>query len=139
MVDTATLNRFFRWYYETQDVPKSQDGKGGYTGGTNTVQRNLRALFAYLAEEYEHPDPSRIGSGSCAAVQVPAGTVHAAPAISGTIAARRTLRRPAARSTALMAPAAQLANATPCPGPRVSAGAGTATRAESLTGEPLHR
>lgn len=79
MVDTATLNRFFRWYYETQDVPKSQDGKGGYTGGTNTVQRNLRALFAYLAEEYEHPDPSRIGSGSCAAVQVPAGTVHAAP------------------------------------------------------------
>lgn len=57
MIDTATLNRFFRWYYTEHDVPKSQDGKGGYTGGTNTVQRNLRALFAYLAEEYEHPDP----------------------------------------------------------------------------------
>ncbi|MCX4763246.1 site-specific integrase [Streptomyces sp. NBC_01275] len=56
-VDTATLNRYFRWYYETHDVPKSQDGKGGYTGGTNTTQRNLRALFAYLAEEYDVPDP----------------------------------------------------------------------------------
>ncbi|MFF1292873.1 MULTISPECIES: tyrosine-type recombinase/integrase [unclassified Streptomyces] len=57
MIDTATLNRFFRWYYQEHDVPKSQDGKGGYTGGTNTVQRNLRALFVYLAEEYDHPDP----------------------------------------------------------------------------------
>ncbi|MEU2434017.1 site-specific integrase [Streptomyces sp. NPDC007861] len=57
MIDTATLNRFFRWYYQEHDVPKSQDGKGGYTGGTNTVQRNLRALFSYLAEEYDHPDP----------------------------------------------------------------------------------
>ncbi|TQE24869.1 site-specific integrase [Streptomyces ipomoeae] len=56
-VDTATLNRFFRWYYQEHDVPKSQDGKGGYTGGTNTVQRNLRALFAYLAEEYDTADP----------------------------------------------------------------------------------
>ncbi|WP_328770451.1 hypothetical protein [Streptomyces sp. NBC_00286] len=56
-VDTATLNRFFRWYYQEHDVPKSQDGKGGYTDGTNTVQRNLRALFAYLAEEYETEDP----------------------------------------------------------------------------------
>ncbi|WP_234354484.1 tyrosine-type recombinase/integrase [Streptomyces sp. NRRL WC-3618] len=56
-VDTATLNRFFRWYYQEHDVPKSQDGKGGYTGGTNTVQRNLRALFSYLAEEYDHTDP----------------------------------------------------------------------------------
>lgn len=56
-VDTATLNRFFRWYYQEHDVPKSQDGKGGYTGGTNTVQRNLRALFSYLAEEYDHPNP----------------------------------------------------------------------------------
>ena len=55
--DTAVLNRFFRWYYRTHDVPKSQDGKGGYTGGTNTVQRNLRALFTYLAEEYDHPNP----------------------------------------------------------------------------------
>ncbi|MEV6167578.1 site-specific integrase [Streptomyces sp. NPDC051954] len=56
-VDTATLNRFFRWYYQEHDVPKSQDGKGGYTGGTNTVQRNLRALFVYLAEEYDHSNP----------------------------------------------------------------------------------
>ncbi|WP_330239399.1 tyrosine-type recombinase/integrase [Streptomyces sp. NBC_00525] len=55
--DVSTLNRYFRWYYEEHDVPKSQDGKGGYTGGTNTAQRNLRALFLYLAEEYEHPDP----------------------------------------------------------------------------------
>ncbi|MCK9871795.1 site-specific integrase [Nocardiopsis dassonvillei] len=56
-VDTATLNTFFRWYYKTHDVPKSQDGKGGYTGGTNTIQRNLRALFLYLAEEYDVPNP----------------------------------------------------------------------------------
>ncbi|MEU2267159.1 site-specific integrase [Streptomyces olindensis] len=56
-VDTATLNKFFRWYYQEHDVPKSQDGKGGYTGGTNTVQRNLRALFLYLSEEYDHPNP----------------------------------------------------------------------------------
>lgn len=55
--DTATLNKFFRWYYQEHDVPKSQDGKGGYTGGTNTVQRNLRALFVYLAEEYDHSNP----------------------------------------------------------------------------------
>ncbi|RKS06695.1 site-specific recombinase XerD [Nocardiopsis sp. Huas11] len=56
-VDTATLNKFFRWYYRTHDVPKSQDGRGGYTGGTNTIQRNLRPLFAYLAEEYDVPNP----------------------------------------------------------------------------------
>lgn len=56
-VDTATLNKFFRWYYQTHDVPKSQDGKGGYTGGTNTVQRNLRALFRYISEEYDTADP----------------------------------------------------------------------------------
>lgn len=56
-VDTATLNKFLRWYYQEHDVPKSQDGKGGYTGGTNTVQRNLRALFNYLEEEYDHPSP----------------------------------------------------------------------------------
>ncbi|MGW3090863.1 tyrosine-type recombinase/integrase [Streptomyces sp. NPDC001108] len=55
--DTATLNKFFRWYYQEHDVPKSQDGKGGYTGGTNTVQRNLRALFVYLEEEYDHANP----------------------------------------------------------------------------------
>lgn len=56
-VDTATLNKFFRWYYKTHDVPKSQDGKGGYTGGTNTIQRNLRALFLFLAEEYDVANP----------------------------------------------------------------------------------
>ncbi|MFM9604196.1 tyrosine-type recombinase/integrase [Streptomyces turgidiscabies] len=55
--DVQVLNRFFRWYYRTHDVPKSQDGKGGYTGGTSTVQRNLRALFNYLEEEYEVPNP----------------------------------------------------------------------------------
>jgi site-specific recombinase XerD len=55
--DVATLNRFFRWYYQTKDVPKSQDGKGGYTGGTNTLQRNLRPLFLFLSEEYDHPSP----------------------------------------------------------------------------------
>lgn len=56
-VDTATLNRHLRWWYETFDVPKSQDGNGGYTGGTNTQSRNLRAMFNYLAEEYDHPNP----------------------------------------------------------------------------------
>lgn len=56
-VDTTALNQFFRWWYQTHDVPKSQDGKGGYTGGVNTQQRNLRALFVYLAEEYDHPNP----------------------------------------------------------------------------------
>ncbi|MFD9616683.1 tyrosine-type recombinase/integrase [Streptomyces virginiae] len=55
--DAATLNRYFRWYYKAHDVPKSQDGKGGYTGGTSTQQRNLRALFTWLEEEYEHPHP----------------------------------------------------------------------------------
>ncbi|MFD5629475.1 hypothetical protein [Streptomyces sp. NPDC127072] len=55
--DVTTLNRFLRWYYTKHDVPKSQDGKGGYTGGTNTLQRNLRPLFLYLAEEYDHPSP----------------------------------------------------------------------------------
>ncbi|MFD5033800.1 hypothetical protein ACFVWX_21060 [Streptomyces sp. NPDC058220] len=49
--DVPTLNRFFRWYYQKHDVPKSQDGKGGYTGGTNTLQRNLRPLFNYLETE----------------------------------------------------------------------------------------
>lgn len=56
-VDVSTANAFFRWWYETKDVPKSQDGQGGYTGGVNTTQRNLRALFLYLAEEYDHPNP----------------------------------------------------------------------------------
>ncbi|MDH2394093.1 tyrosine-type recombinase/integrase [Streptomyces sp. HNM0663] len=56
-VDVHVLNRHLRWWYETYDVPKSQDGKGGYTGGTNTQSRNLRAMFNYLAEEYDHPNP----------------------------------------------------------------------------------
>jgi integrase len=56
-VDVTTLNHYFRWWYETKDVPKSQDGQGGYTGGVNTQQRNLRPLFLYLADEYEHPNP----------------------------------------------------------------------------------
>ncbi|MFE5868362.1 tyrosine-type recombinase/integrase [Streptomyces roseifaciens] len=55
--DTATLNRFFRWYYEKHDVPKSPDGQGGFTGGTNTEQRNLRPFFTWLSEEFDHPDP----------------------------------------------------------------------------------
>ncbi|MEU9705104.1 site-specific integrase [Streptomyces sp. NPDC047981] len=55
--DVQLLNRFFRWWYETKDVPKSQDGNGGYTGGVNTTQRNLRALFLYMAEEYDHLNP----------------------------------------------------------------------------------
>ena len=56
-VDVSTANAFFRWWYETKDVPKSQDGQGGYTGGVSTQQRNLRALFLYLADEYDHPNP----------------------------------------------------------------------------------
>ncbi|MFE7514394.1 tyrosine-type recombinase/integrase [Streptomyces sp. NPDC057540] len=56
-VDTSTANAFFRWWYQTKDVPKSQDGQGGYTGGVSTTQRNLRALFVYLSEEYDHPNP----------------------------------------------------------------------------------
>ncbi|GBQ04227.1 hypothetical protein SSP531S_57190 [Streptomyces spongiicola] len=54
---TRSVARALCWYYDTHDVPKSQDGKGGYTGGTNTAQRNLRALFAYLAEEHDAVDP----------------------------------------------------------------------------------
>lgn len=55
--DVPTLNQFFRWYYTKHDLPKSPDGHGGYTGGTNTEQRNLRPFFSWLAEEYEHLDP----------------------------------------------------------------------------------
>ncbi|MGC0340662.1 hypothetical protein [Streptomyces sp. SLBN-8D4] len=45
--DASLLYRFFRHHYDTHDVPKSQDdGKGGYTGGTSTLQRNVRVLFA---------------------------------------------------------------------------------------------
>ncbi|MGA5148340.1 tyrosine-type recombinase/integrase [Streptomyces griseoincarnatus] len=55
--DVQVLNTYFRWWYETKDVPKSQDGQGGYTGGVNTQQRNIRPLFLYLADEYDHPNP----------------------------------------------------------------------------------
>jgi hypothetical protein len=44
--DTATLNRFFRWYYD-------EHGQGG----TSTKQRNLRHLFTWLEAEYGHPHP----------------------------------------------------------------------------------
>ncbi|MEV0926073.1 hypothetical protein AB0I99_13285 [Streptomyces spongiicola] len=54
---TRSVARALCRYYDTHDVPKSQDGKGGYTDGTNTAQRNLRALFAYLAEEHDAVDP----------------------------------------------------------------------------------
>ncbi|WP_435616412.1 hypothetical protein, partial [Streptomyces sp. 1222.5] len=36
-------------------MPESQDGKGGYTGGLSTTQRNLRPLFAYLADAAPAP------------------------------------------------------------------------------------
>lgn len=55
--DAGTLNTFFRWYYDSHDVPKSPDGKGGYTGGTNTLQRNLRNIFKWMEVELDHPDP----------------------------------------------------------------------------------
>ncbi|MFJ7955413.1 hypothetical protein ACIQ62_03875 [Streptomyces sp. NPDC096319] len=57
-VDTGTANAFFPWWHQTKDVPKSQDGQGGYTVGVGATQRNLRALFVCLAEEYHHPNPS---------------------------------------------------------------------------------
>jgi site-specific recombinase XerD len=44
--DTTVLNRFFLWYHDSHSQ-----------GGTNTKQRNLRHLFAWLAREYDHPDP----------------------------------------------------------------------------------
>ncbi|GGO89264.1 tyrosine-type recombinase/integrase [Wenjunlia tyrosinilytica] len=55
--DAQLLNRFFRWYYAKHDLPKSLDGRGGYTGGTNTQQRNLRLFFVWLEQEYDHPNP----------------------------------------------------------------------------------
>ncbi|MFD4976993.1 tyrosine-type recombinase/integrase [Streptomyces sp. NPDC058424] len=51
--DADTLNRFFRWYQRTHDQKRHES----FTGGTNTKQRNLRHLFAWLAEEYDHPHP----------------------------------------------------------------------------------
>ncbi|MEU8853132.1 site-specific integrase [Streptomyces sp. NPDC048556] len=47
-VDTATLNLFFRWYYESHNQ-----------GGTNTLQRNLRVLFTWMEAEYDVPNPYR--------------------------------------------------------------------------------
>ncbi|WP_251015178.1 site-specific integrase [Streptomyces sp. ISL-99] len=51
--DVDTLNRFFRWYQRTHDRKQHES----FTGGTNTKQRNLRHLFTWLAEEYDHPHP----------------------------------------------------------------------------------
>lgn len=44
--DTALLNRFFAQYLKTHTQ-----------GGTNTLQRNLAHLFAFLDEVYDHPNP----------------------------------------------------------------------------------
>lgn len=44
--DTALLNRFFAGYLKTHTQ-----------GGTNTLQRNLAHLFAFLDEVYDHPNP----------------------------------------------------------------------------------
>lgn len=52
-VEVADLNSYFRWYWTTYDKPQGN----GYTGGTNTKQRNLRHLFTWLEEEYEKPHP----------------------------------------------------------------------------------
>lgn len=43
---TPTLNMFFRWYHQ-------QHGQGG----TAAVQRNMRPLFNWLEEEYDHAHP----------------------------------------------------------------------------------
>lgn len=47
-VETATLNRFFRAYYQEHEQ-----------GGTNTVQRNLRPFFTWMEEEHDVPNPYR--------------------------------------------------------------------------------
>jgi integrase/recombinase XerD len=44
--DTALLNRFFAEYLRAHTQ-----------GGTNTLQRNLAHLFAFLDEVYDHPSP----------------------------------------------------------------------------------
>ena len=44
--DTALLNRFFAEYLRAHTQ-----------GGTNTLQRNLAHLFAFLDEVYDHPNP----------------------------------------------------------------------------------
>ncbi|MET7296327.1 tyrosine-type recombinase/integrase [Streptomyces griseoloalbus] len=45
---TATLNTFFRAYYDSHD-----------RGGTNSVQRNLRTFFSWLEDEFDVPNPYR--------------------------------------------------------------------------------
>ncbi|GAB2829169.1 tyrosine recombinase XerC [Streptomyces chlorus] len=47
-LDTATLNNFFRAYYDSHD-----------RGGTNSVQRNLRTFFSWLEDEFDAPNPYR--------------------------------------------------------------------------------
>lgn len=47
-VGTATLNRFFRAYYQEHEQ-----------GGTNTVQRNLRSFFTWMEDEYDVANPYR--------------------------------------------------------------------------------
>ncbi|GAA3500288.1 tyrosine recombinase XerC [Streptomyces prasinosporus] len=47
-LDTDTLNTFFRDYNDSHD-----------RGGTNAVQRNLRTFYAWLEEEFDHPNPYR--------------------------------------------------------------------------------
>ena len=55
--DTALLNRFFAEYLGTHTQ-----------GGTNTLERNLAHLFAFLDEVYDHPSglaaENRCRSGS---------------------------------------------------------------------------
>jgi site-specific recombinase XerD len=46
VLDTATLNRYFREYYDNHGQ-----------GGTHTAQRNLLQLFNYLQREHGHPTP----------------------------------------------------------------------------------
>lgn len=50
--DAAVLNRFFADYY-ARCVREERNAQGG----TNTLQRNLRHLFTWLEDEYEHPHP----------------------------------------------------------------------------------
>lgn len=45
---TPTLNMFFRWYHQ-------EHGQGG----TAAQQRNMRALFSWLEDEYDHAHPWR--------------------------------------------------------------------------------
>lgn len=47
-LDTATVNNFFRAYYDSHD-----------RGGTNSVQRNLRTFFSWLEDEFDVANPYR--------------------------------------------------------------------------------